>query len=584
MATKQPFAATALGRGIADRRMRAPIRKADAMKMTAPSFPNGTHAMVFWGVLLGIGCSDPSGNDVGPNGPDAGGSSGGTLAAMGGALSSGGAGAPATSSGGTLANGGSGGALASTGGAPPESGDTGGMSGAAPLGGGGASGGGGSTETTGGTAGMTGGAAGTTGGAEGMTGGKAGMTGGAAGMPSSGGSAGSDGGSGGGASRPPLDCGPQGWAVEDNGPPSNRVNYVILADGYTEETVETTLKTHIERMLQRRFEHESGEPYGRYRKFVNICVMKSISETDGIGNGPTAFDGGNGGDRLAAVNQNKVNDYIRNNVPASFEIDWKAVVLNQSKWENTGSILMLWSGGHADAPGAALHEGGHGFHQLADEYGASTGCGRNEQQSCGASGEVYPEVNTAGNCMTTDDKWNPWLGTTQKGLKVPDMGATGVQGTWLGSRYVGTGQYRPSCNSMMNSLFGNDVNTSFNSVSREQIVFSIWRAVVPIDSTDPPPGAVNDPGILRVNVIDPAVIDVDWTVNGETMTNAGTTFSTASLPSGTHTITAKAYDNATEDLVRNRSGTCPPSVTGRYCHATAWSRSTQTVTWTVTKP
>ncbi len=384
--------------------------------------------------------------------------------------------------------------------------------------------------------------------------------------------------------HPPLDCGPQGWAVEDNGPPSNRVNYVILADGYTETTVETTLRTHIERALERRFEHESGEPYGRYRKFVNICVMKSISESDGIGNGPTAFDGGNGGDRLAAVNQNKVNDYIRANVPASIEVDWKAVVLNQSKWENTGSILMLWSGAHADAPGAALHEGGHGFHQLADEYGSSTGCGRNEAQSCSSSGQAYPEVNTAGNCMTTDDKWNLWLGTTQKGLKTPDMGATGVQGTWLGSRYVGTGQYRPSCNSMMNSLFGNNVDTSFNSVSREQIVFSIWRAVVPIDSTDPPAGEVDDPGTLRVTVIDPAVIDVDWTVNGTTMTNAGTTFSTASLPSGTHTITAKAYDNATEDLVRNRSGMCPSSVTGRYCHATAWSRSTQTVTWTVTKP
>ena len=70
-----------------------------------------------------------------------------------------------------------------------------------------------------------------------------------------------------------------------------------------------------------------------------------------------------------------------------------------------------------------------------------------------------------------------WLGTTQKGLKVPDMGATGLQGTFVGSRYVDSGQYRPSGNSMMNSLFGNNVNTSFNSVSREQMIFSIWRAV-----------------------------------------------------------------------------------------------------------
>src|SRR6185369_375576 len=109
-------------------------------------------------------------------------------------------------------------------------------------------------------------------------------------------------------------------------------------------------------------------------------------------------------------------------------------------------------------------------------------------------------------------------------------GATGLQGTWSGSRYVGSGQYRPSANSMMNSLFGNNVNTSFNAVSREQIIFTIWRYVKPIDSTEPPAGAVSNPGVLKVNVIDPAVISVDWTVdNGTPKVNGGVTFDTASL-------------------------------------------------------
>lgn len=391
------------------------------------------------------------------------------------------------------------------------------------------------------------------------------------------------GGSGGGPAVPPLDCGAEGWAVENHGNPKNRVNYVILGDGYTTTTVETTLKSHIEAANKRRFEHESGEPYGRYRKFVNICVMKAISESDGIGNGPTAFDGGNGGDRLAAVDQTKVNAYIKAKVPASFEVDWKAVVLNQNRWENTGSYLMLWSGAGNDAPGAALHEGGHGFHQLADEYGSQTGC-QNQEPSCGSSGTVHSEVNSAGNCTTTDGKWDLWLGTTQKGLKVPDLGATGMQGTWQGSRYVGSGQYRPSCNSMMNSLFGENLNTSFNSVSREQMIFSIWRAVKPIDEVVPPEGAVNNPPTLTVHVVDPAVISVDWTIDGVTTPNAGTSFSTAALASGTHTISAKAYDNASTDLVKRRSGVCPSSVDGNYCHETAWKNSTQTVTWTVTKP
>ena len=66
-------------------------------------------------------------------------------------------------------------------------------------------------------------------------------------------------------------------------------------------------------------------------------------------------------------------------------------------------------------------------------------------------------------------------------------------------------------------------------------------------------------------MIDPAVINVDWTVDGTTTTNGGTSFDTATLPAGTHTISAKAYDNASTDWVRYTGGTCPSSVTGSYC-------------------
>jgi hypothetical protein len=89
---------------------------------------------------------------------------------------------------------------------------------------------------------------------------------------------------------------------------------------------------------------------------------------------------------------------------------------------------------------------------------------------------------------------------------------------------------------------------------------------------------------LRVNVIDPAVINVDWTVDGVTTPNAGTTFDTAVLSSGAHQIVAKAYDNASTDLVKLRTSTCPSAVSGRYCAATAWKNSEQEVAWSVTKP
>lgn len=386
----------------------------------------------------------------------------------------------------------------------------------------------------------------------------------------------------------PLDCGPDGWAVENHGAPENRVNYVILADGYDATTVDTTLEEHIHKALERRFEHESGEPYGRYRNFVNICVMKVVSQSNGIGNGPTAFSGGNGGDRLARVDEGAVYDYLDENLPERLEPSWTAVVLNQDLWENTGSLLMLWSGANDEAPGAALHEGGHGFHQLADEYGSCTGegCGEDTNGS-GTVGDEYEEVNSTGNPMTTDGKWDLWFGLEQKAIKDPANGkATGIQSTFSGSRYEGpqSGQYRPSDNSMMNSLFGLDPNTSYNSVSREQMVFSIWQFMHPIDSTVPEEGTVQG-GMLQVNVVDPAVINVDWSVDGEVVAeNGGTTFDTSVLDPGSHSVEARAYDNATEDLVRQRSGECPDSVRGYYCHGTAWPNSEQVATWTVEVP
>src|SRR6478736_5987325 len=41
------------------------------------------------------------------------------------------------------------------------------------------------------------------------------------------------GGSGGAPALAPLDCGTEGWAVENHGNPKNRINYLILGDGYT---------------------------------------------------------------------------------------------------------------------------------------------------------------------------------------------------------------------------------------------------------------------------------------------------------------------------------------------------------------
>jgi hypothetical protein len=436
---------------------------------------------------------------------------------------------------------------------------SGGSSGGVSSGGvstGGTSAGGVATTLGGGTSKAMGGGAGK--GATGSSGGTTGK-GGAGGSTSVAGGF-VAGGTAGAAMVPPLDCGSKAAVIENAGPPANRVNYVIIGDGYTAAELETTYMTHIQTAMKKRFSDPIGQVYLRYRKFVNICAVK-LPSTGAICGSSALGCCGNDSSRLANCNSSSANSAIMANLPASFEVDWKAVVLNGSSWWNTGSALMLWSGGNKDAGGAALHEGGHGFHQLADEYG-----------NCGSNW-----VNNTSNNTTSDGKWDKWLEYSQ-------TPGTGRQGFFS----CGGTAYRPSDNSQMNMLFGDDPDTSFNAVSREKMIGDIWRIVqTPWDSVTPPAGAVMNPTSLTVNVIDPAVISVDWSVDGNVVAVAGgPTYAVgaAALAPGSHTISARAYDNAGEDLVRYRTGGTQYNrqYWGPPTSANMMRGSERTVTWTVT--
>jgi hypothetical protein len=175
------------------------------------------------------------------------------------------------------------------------------------------------------------------------------------------------------------------------------VNYAIIGDGYSAADLVPggVFEQHINTAMAKRFNIPIGEPYSRYRKFVNICAVKLVSPA-AICSGSVLGCCGNDSTRLATSNTTAANDALAANLPASFVIDWRAVVLNGNSWWNTGGALMMWSGGHADAAGAALHEGGHGFHQLADEYtGTGTGCTTE-----------YGEVNPTADPTTTAGKWD----------------------------------------------------------------------------------------------------------------------------------------------------------------------------------
>ncbi|MDD9932126.1 MAG: M64 family metallo-endopeptidase [Myxococcales bacterium] len=326
-----------------------------------------------------------------------------------------------------------------------------------------------------------------------------------------------------------LDCGPDGIALESAGPPENRINYIIVGDAYDEADLDTTYVEHLQRMLDDRFTPER-EPYLRYRRFVNICALRVPSVQSGVGTEPgnTAFDGyGNDGTRLGYINDSKVNAAIRERLPAEIEVDWTAVVLNGDRWWNSGGRIMVWSGGNPDAPGAAMHEGGHSFQRLADEYGGN----------CTFSGdESRMRVNVTMDAVDTAGKWSHWLDFVQEP-------GTGLQATFEGAQYCDRGAWRPSQESVMNSLWR---SPSFNSISLEQAVRIIYEIVEPFDVALSTPQGATTEQVLEARVVDPDVLQVDWSVDGELVAEDHgyrLDLTQLELASGEHTVTARAHDD-----------------------------------------
>jgi hypothetical protein len=324
-----------------------------------------------------------------------------------------------------------------------------------------------------------------------------------------------------------LDCGASGIVLEAAGNPKNRVNYIIVGDGYTEAELSTTYMKHLTEMLRVRF-LPAAEPYPRYRKFINICALKTPSPSSGITEtrGDSAFGGyGNDESRLGYIQDDKVRAAIMKLLPKEIEVDWTGVVMNDDRWWNAGGRFMVWSGGNKDAGLAAMHEGGHSYQLLADEYGGD----------CTFSGdEKSMRINVTKDMANTAGKWSKWLDFTQ-------MPGTGQQGVFEGAQYCDEGAWRPTQDSVMNSLWR---SSYFNAISLEQAVRLIYGMVKPIDSATP--ADTTAPGVFTVDVVDPALIKVDWYVDDALKAMAGGgTFDVAAqkLPSGMHTIRARAYDD-----------------------------------------
>lgn len=338
-------------------------------------------------------------------------------------------------------------------------------------------------------------------------------------------------------------------AIIENGPRDKRINMVVLGDGFT-ASQQTDFITKATTLVNYVF---SKAPYAQYKNYFNVYAVKVISAESGIKHPGTATDVTEpvfavsnpnnflgttfdvGVHRCVYSNTtNKVTGVLASNVP---DFDIAFVLGNSPEYGGCGGTYAFLSN-HPSAPEILVHELGHSFGKLADEYWFS---------GTGESPNKTKDNNTATN------RWKNWVGSNSVGIFPYEESPT-----W----------FRPHQNCEMRYL-----NRQFCSVCSQQLIERVHSIQDPIDSFTPSNAAainLSAPITFKVNEILPIpnTLQNTWSLNGTLLpeTSDTTTINPASFNLGTNTVLFSVVDNNSLLRVDNHS-----------------SLHVGTVSWTVTK-
>jgi hypothetical protein len=338
--------------------------------------------------------------------------------------------------------------------------------------------------------------------------------------------------------------------IRDHGEAGNRVDIAILGDGYTASEL-SQYRADVEAFVTGLFLASPFNEYSRYFNVHRIDVVSSESGADHPEHKPpvfrnTAFDARyNCFDipRLICVDDNKVLEVLFRSI-APERRDVIIVIVNDPEYGGSGGMLAVASR-NAQVVELVLHELGHSFGLLADEYVDAQLCNENAEP---------PEANATKQSDRNAIKWNtgggPPTGWVASTTPIPTPDHSGVVGLYPGGRYCSK-LFRPSFDSKMRSL-----DRPFEQVNSEQLVRRIYNWVSPIDSSEPVAASITLPAdatqVFSVTTPAPATgaIRTTWKLDAHDATPGSQfTLAAAGLSPGVHTLTLLAEDRT--PLVRH---------------------------------
>jgi hypothetical protein len=380
-----------------------------------------------------------------------------------------------------------------------------------------------------------------------------------------------------------------------SGPPANRVDILVFGDGYTAaqqalfNTNAATLQTSMFNL----------SPYREYQNFVNWTTAFVASNQSGADHPPyqagcttttccndtaaqtdphagqfvdTAFDARfctSQIHRLLTVNSSKVNA-----VAAAYpDRDQIVMVVNDDVYGGSGGPLSTTST-NPSADQIVLHEYGHTFHRLADEYFYT---GTPPALACSdISGAALSacSINVTNVTDSAAVKWRLWF---TPGNPIPTPVGTAGVGLFQGASYDNTNLYRPVDSCLMRFL-----GVQFCAVCKEAYVKRIYRGGFGVPAAGIAlidPGTASPPNAATINLtsgvaqtfsasvlttVPTNTIQTTWRINGTTV-GSGASFSYTPITAGTYTLELQALDITT--LVK------PANVVGPLETRLSWTLS-----------
>lgn len=333
--------------------------------------------------------------------------------------------------------------------------------------------------------------------------------------------------------------------VQNNGPIATRIDILILGDGYTSaelgkfsNDVQSTVTTFF-----------AQDPWKSYAKFVNVHRLDIVSAQSGASHPENSVTVNNalgssyncsGIQRLICADSSKVNSFLAN-VPAA-QRDIVLILVNDVVYGGSGGSFAVASLNSSSVE-IALHEIGHSFALLADEYGGPP------PPACTTTSEPS-QANATIQTSRATLKWAPWVDAA---TPLPTTGTKpSTPGIFEGAIYCDNGVYRPTYNSKMRSL-----GVPYDQINTEQFVRRYYSlAVAPIDSTSPAVATiVIAPSRKEIFTIATAPLDLNtitaaWTLDGSPVaTGTSFTLDASTLSVGSHTVAVTAHDGTA--LVRS---------------------------------